>query len=204
MSYPNFTCAWMSLICNKNFMPALLERYEYWDLYYHLLCSLLKFMREYVTEECLVSKPNCEAYQCFYYAILKLILVIIHDFSDFLSEFSLQLALLVAPKFYQLSNIIISAYPKELKFEAPHKVDKREDLLAQCKKGGMPKYFKVKFDKPALNYYLQTDPKDSTFKEKLSREDDETIQMLVFYSSWTQENQLNEPEAMKRLTVTPL
>jgi hypothetical protein len=55
----------------------------------------------------------------------------------------------------------------------------------------MPKYFKVKFDKPALNYYLQTDPKDSTFKDKLSREDDETIQMLVFYASWTQENQLN-------------
>jgi CCR4-NOT transcription complex subunit 1 len=69
-------------------------------------------MREYVTEESLIAKPNCEPYQCFYYAILKLILVIIHDFSDFLSEFSLQLALLVAPKFYQLANIIISAYPK--------------------------------------------------------------------------------------------
>jgi hypothetical protein len=45
-------------------------------------------------------------------------------------------------------------------------------LIAQCKKGGTPKYFKVKFDKPALNYYLQTDPKEASFKEKLSREDD--------------------------------
>lgn len=93
-------------------MPALLERYEYWDLYYHLLCSLLKFMREYITEDNLTNKQNCEPYQSFYYAILKLIIVIIHDFPDFLSEFSLQLILLIGPKFCQLANMIISAYPK--------------------------------------------------------------------------------------------
>lgn len=53
-----------------------------------------------------------------------------------------------------------------MKFEA--KVDKREEFVAQCKKGGMPKYYKLKFDKPALNYYLQTDARDSSYKDKLS------------------------------------
>lgn len=50
----------------------------------------------------------------------------------------------------------------------------------------MPKYYKLKFDKPVLNYYLQTDPRDASFKEKLSREEEETIQLLVIYVSWTQ------------------
>jgi hypothetical protein len=42
-------------------------------------------MKEYVTEENLLNKQNYEPYQCFYNAILKLIVVIIHDFQDFLS-----------------------------------------------------------------------------------------------------------------------
>jgi hypothetical protein len=71
----------------------------------------------------------------------------------------LQLALLAGPKFYQLNNVIVSAFPKKMKFETPHKIDKREDFVNQCKKGGMPKYYRLKFDKPILNYYLQTDPK---------------------------------------------
>lgn len=40
--------------------------------------------------------------------------------------------------------------------------------MTQCKKGGMPKYYKVKFDKPLLNYYLQNDPRDAAYKEKLA------------------------------------
>lgn len=91
-------------------------RYEYWDLYYHLLCSLLKFVREYITEENLNKKENI-AYQSFYLGVLKLIVVILHDFPDFLSEFSLQLATLAGPKFYQLNSVIISAFPKEMKVE---------------------------------------------------------------------------------------
>lgn len=58
------------------------------------------------------KEPHCAYYQSFYYAVLKLIIVIVHDFPDFLSEFSLQLALVTGPKFIQLNNMIISAYPK--------------------------------------------------------------------------------------------
>lgn len=104
-------------------MPALLERYEYWDLYYNLLSCLLKFLREYITEETLYSSEG-EAYQCFYKGVLKLIIIIIHDFPDFLSAFSLQLCLFASPRFIQLNNMIISAYPKEMKFEYPLKVNK--------------------------------------------------------------------------------
>lgn len=35
----------------------------------------------------------------------------------------------------------------------------------------MPKYYKLRFDKPTLNYYLQSDPKDNSYKDKLAKED---------------------------------
>ena len=44
--YPNFAFAWVELVSNKNFMPTLLEKYEYWDVYFELICDLFKFARE--------------------------------------------------------------------------------------------------------------------------------------------------------------
>lgn len=80
-------------------------------------------MREYITEESLYGAEG-EAYQCFYKGVLKLIIIIIHDFPDFLSAFSLQLCLCGSDRFLQLNNMINSAYPKDLKFEYPLKVTK--------------------------------------------------------------------------------
>lgn len=73
-------------------------------------------MREYITEETLNNKENGYIYQCFYKGVMKLILIILHDYPDFLSSFSLQLSLLPGPRFIQLTNIIITPYPKEVKF----------------------------------------------------------------------------------------
>lgn len=42
---PNFAFAWVELISNKYFMPTLLENREYWDVYFELICDLLKFAR---------------------------------------------------------------------------------------------------------------------------------------------------------------
>lgn len=114
--YPGFSFAWVELISNKNLMPALLKRDFYWDLYFRLLKALFKFMRDYITEENLADKENGEIYQTFYKGVFKLLIVIIHDFSDFLSAYSLQLCLIPGPRFIQITNMIISAYPREMKF----------------------------------------------------------------------------------------
>ena len=72
-------------------------------------------MNEAITESRLYSKEYAGAYRVFYEAVLKLIVVLIHDFSSFLSAFSLE------------------------------------------QKVGYPKYYKLNFDKPRLNYYLNGD-----------------------------------------------
>lgn len=102
-------------------------------------------------------------YQTFYEAVLKLTIIIIHDFSPFLSTFSLELCLLVDSRFIQLKNIINSALP-HIPEEIPLKIDRREDLENLVQKVGYPKYYNLVFDKPKLNFYLDADPKDNTFK----------------------------------------
>ena len=97
-------------------MPVLLEHYEYWDVYYELLACLLKFIREFITESNLAHAEHGNKYQYFYKGVLKLIIMIIHDYPHFLSAFSLQLCLLAGEKFIQLNNMIISALPSEMKF----------------------------------------------------------------------------------------
>ncbi len=120
--YPNFTFAWVELISNKNFLPTILEKYEYWDLYFELLCDLLKFVKENITEE---NMAKHKPYQLFYNGIIKLFIVLIHDFSDFLSAFSLQLCLYIPDKFIQIRNMVISAYPKDMKFQNPSAIKSR-------------------------------------------------------------------------------
>lgn len=55
-----------------------------------------------------------------------------------------------------------------MKFEYPLKVDRREDLEAQAKKGGYPKYYRLKLDKPKFKKYLHSDPRDPAFRDKLA------------------------------------
>lgn len=50
LHYANFAFAWVELISNKFFMPTILDKYEYWDLYYELICDLLRFVKENLTE----------------------------------------------------------------------------------------------------------------------------------------------------------
>jgi hypothetical protein len=124
-TYPGFAFSWLELVSNKNFMPNLLEKYEYWDVYFELICDLFKFARENLTEDGLNDNLPCQIY---YKGILRIVIVLIHDYPDFLSAFSLQLCLSIPEKFIQVRNIVLSAYPKELKFRSPKAIANREEL----------------------------------------------------------------------------
>lgn len=53
--YPAFSFAWVELISNKSFMPAILEKYEYWDLYHILLLDAFRFVKNKITLEALAN-----------------------------------------------------------------------------------------------------------------------------------------------------
>lgn len=97
---------------------------------------------------------------------MRLIIVLIHDYSNFLSAFSLQLCLALPEKYIQIKNIILSAYPKELKFRSPKSIS-REDLEKESNLA-LPKYYRLKFDKQKYNQFISLfQNSDKTLKQKL-------------------------------------
>lgn len=55
----------------------------------------------------------------FYKGTLRLLLVLLHDFPDFLCDFSFCLLEEIPEFFMQVKNIIVSAYPKGMRIPDP-------------------------------------------------------------------------------------
>ncbi len=106
--------------------------------------------------------------QVFYKGIFRIIIVLIHDFPDFLSAFSLQLTLHIPDKFVQIRNIVLSSYPRELKFRSPKTIGSREELEKEASAGTLPKFYRLKFDKQKYSQLISLfQNNDKAFRQKL-------------------------------------
>ena len=113
---PGFTFAWVELISHKNFMPKLLaiRNSELLAVYQTLLLSLLQFMEPYLRK---VEMP--ESMKLLYKGCLRLLLVLAHDFPEFLCEFHFSLTEALPQSCVQLRNLILSAFPREIRMVDP-------------------------------------------------------------------------------------
>ncbi|KAF2133367.1 Not1-domain-containing protein [Dothidotthia symphoricarpi CBS 119687] len=130
--FPRFTFAWLTLVSHRIFIPALLEepqKDERWDVYARLIETLLVFTGQLI-------KPTGETLmaQNFYRGVLRVLLVIHHDYPEFLVENHFRFCNSIPMHCTQLRNLIISAYPSTIlempdPFTAGLKVDRLENNL---------------------------------------------------------------------------
>ncbi|KIY43711.1 Not1-domain-containing protein [Fistulina hepatica ATCC 64428] len=115
--FPRFAFSWMGLICHRFFMPKLLmsEHREGWSAFHTLLLSLFTFLSPFLKEGDL--RPSSKR---LYLATLRLLLVLLHDFPEFLSQYYFSLCDAIPPRSLQLRNIILSAFPPSLVLPDPH------------------------------------------------------------------------------------
>ncbi|KAI0822634.1 Not1-domain-containing protein [Trametes gibbosa] len=118
--FPGFAFSWMSLISHRLFMPKLLlsDNRGGWAAFYKLLLSLFKFLGPFLKTADLQS-----AGRDLYRGTLRLLLVLLHDFPDFLAEYYFSLCDVIPPRCIQLRNIILSAYPPNTILPDPHLPD---------------------------------------------------------------------------------
>ncbi|KAI0646780.1 Not1-domain-containing protein [Trametes meyenii] len=118
--FPGFAFSWMSLISHRLFMPKLLlsENRDGWAAFYKLLLSLFKFLGPFLKTADLQS-----AGRDLYRGTLRLLLVLLHDFPEFLAEYYFSLCDVIPPRCIQLRNIILSAYPPNVILPDPHLPD---------------------------------------------------------------------------------
>lgn len=105
---PAFTFGWLSLIQHRAFMPALLQMpfNEGWAPFVKLLCQLLDCLGEQL-KAVNVSHIAKEIYR----ATFKLLVVLQHDFPEFVATNHIKLCASIPPHCTQLINTILAADP---------------------------------------------------------------------------------------------
>eukprot|EP00301_Raphidiophrys_heterophryoidea_P027100 c9489_g1_i1.p1 GENE.c9489_g1_i1~~c9489_g1_i1.p1 ORF type:complete len:987 (-),score=174.56 c9489_g1_i1:221-2911(-) len=126
-SFASFTFAWMELVCHRLFMPRLLSvKPQGWALFHRLLVDLFKFM-----EPCLRCGQLNDSVRLLYKGTLRILLVLLHDFPEFLCEFHFSLCDAIPPSCIQLRNLILSAFPRNMRLPDPFTPNLKVDLLPE-------------------------------------------------------------------------
>ncbi|KAJ6442020.1 CCR4-Not complex component, Not1 [Purpureocillium lavendulum] len=107
---PGFIFGWLALIQHRAFAPALLQMpgNAGWRPYVKLLVQLLGCLSEQL-KSFNVSNMAKELYR----ATLKLLVVLHHDFPDFLAANHVTLCASIPPHCSQLLNVVLSANPQQ-------------------------------------------------------------------------------------------
>ncbi|KKY26736.1 putative ccr4-not transcription complex subunit [Phaeomoniella chlamydospora] len=127
---PGFAYGWLSLISHRVFLPGILNIAEEagWGLYAQLIKALLLYMSEQLkpAQISLVS-------QDLYRGCLRVLLILHHDFPEFMAENHFRLVAVLPAHCTQLRNLILSAYPSSLQelpdpFSGGLKVDRLPEM----------------------------------------------------------------------------
>jgi CCR4-NOT transcription complex subunit 1 len=118
---PGFAFAWLELASHKAFMPRLLQDKEKGTgLFSRLLLVLLKYMEPFLR-----SFELHEPVKMLYMGTLRVLLVLLHDFPEFLCEYYFHLCDAIPPSCIQLRNLILSAYPQGMVLPDPFTFQER-------------------------------------------------------------------------------
>ena len=132
MHFQRFMFSWLALVAHRILIPAMLEggqSDERWEVYTRLMETLLAFTGQLI-------KPSGETVEAenFYCGVLRVLLVIHHDYPEFLGEHHFRLCNSLPMHCTQLRNLIVSAYPSNI-LEIPDpitaglKIDRFENSL---------------------------------------------------------------------------
>ncbi|KAJ3574560.1 hypothetical protein NP233_g1693 [Leucocoprinus birnbaumii] len=126
--FPGFAFSWMCLISHRLFMPKLLmsENREGWSAFHKLLVSLFKFLSPFLKNADLQN-----AAKDLYRGALRLLLVLLHDFPEFLSEYYFTLCDVIPQRCIQLRNVILSAFPPAIILPDPNLRNQKLDTLPE-------------------------------------------------------------------------
>lgn len=127
-SMPGFAFAWLELVSSNAFMPKLLmaPQQQGWALFEALLVALLRFLEPHLRT---ANIP--ESIRTLYKGTLRVLLVLLHDFPEFLCEHHFQLCDVIPSTCIQMRNLILSAFPRNMRLPDPFTPNLKVDLLPE-------------------------------------------------------------------------
>lgn len=128
---PGFAFSWLELVSHRMFMPRLLlaKNQRGWPMLQKLLVLLFTFLHPYLSGGEL-SAPT----RLLYRGSLRVLLVLLHDFPEFLCGYHYALCDVIPPTCIQMRNLVLSAFPRNMRLPDPFtpnlKVHRDHDLLS--------------------------------------------------------------------------
>jgi CCR4-NOT transcription complex subunit 1 len=122
LKYPGFSFSWLELISNSNFMSTILANFTL--EYHYLILDLMRFFKRLINETTIEK----EFFKTFYKGTLRVLLVLLHDFPEFLSKFAYSFCEEIPDQFIQLRNIILASFPKTMRPPDPFYVNNLDQI----------------------------------------------------------------------------
>ncbi|KAL5022887.1 hypothetical protein ScPMuIL_002042 [Solemya velum] len=125
---PGFAYAWLELISHRVFigrMLSLTPQQRGWGMYAQLLIDLFKFLAPFLRNADL-ARPT----QLLYKGTLRVLLVLLHDFPEFLCDYHYAFCDVIPPNCIQMRNLILSAFPRNMRLPDPFTPNLKVDMLA--------------------------------------------------------------------------
>jgi CCR4-NOT transcription complex subunit 1 len=125
---PGFAFSWLELISHRMFMPKLLltKNQEGWPHFQRLLVIALQFL-----EPSLRNAQLPDAIRLFYKGTLKILLVLLHDFPEFLCSCHFSFCDVIPSSCIQMRNVILSSFPGHMRLPDPFTPNLKVDLLPE-------------------------------------------------------------------------
>ncbi|XP_031558067.1 CCR4-NOT transcription complex subunit 1-like isoform X2 [Actinia tenebrosa] len=124
---PGFAYAWLELISHRLFMSKLLlntPQQKGWSLFQQLLIDLFKFLAPFLRNAELAKQTHL-----LYKGTLRVLLVLLHDFPEFLCDYHFSFCDVIPPNCIQMRNLILSAFPRNMRLPDPFTPNLKVDLL---------------------------------------------------------------------------
>ncbi|KAI7863369.1 CCR4-Not complex component, Not1-domain-containing protein [Spinellus fusiger] len=128
--FPGFAFSWLHLLSHRAFLPQLLVPHhpQGWALYQKLVLVLLHFLRPL-----LETRVLQRATRAFYRGTLRFLVVLLHDFPEFLSDHYMVFTQCIPLSCIQLRNLVLSAFPRVMHLPDPFTPDLRLGSLAESR-----------------------------------------------------------------------
>uniref|UniRef100_A0A182JXB0 CHK kinase-like domain-containing protein n=1 Tax=Anopheles christyi TaxID=43041 RepID=A0A182JXB0_9DIPT len=150
---PGFCYSWLELIAHRVFIGrvlALIPQQKGWNMYSQLLIDLFKYLAPFLRNAEL-AKPV----QHLYKGTLRVLLVLLHDFPEFLCDYHFAFCDVIPSNCIQMRNLILSPYPRNMRLPDPFTPNLKVDMLNDI--GGSPRI--------SINYASSIQP--ASFKKDL-------------------------------------
>ena len=133
---PGFAYAWLEVVSHRVFIGRILSltpQQKGWPMYAQLLTALFKFLSPFLRNAEL-AKPvhrsdqrnfSLSLYLSLYLFIrlyrgtLRVLLVLLHDFPEFLCDYHYGFCDVIPPNCIQMRNLILSAFPRNMRLPDP-------------------------------------------------------------------------------------